>query len=111
MKNLNMERAISRYNDIMWNCGYEHSTINTKLSENTENWNLRDMIAEADYLLSCYYETGNVRCDDRFLGEEEYKIWRSETGMLKRFIDAYKPFVENMICTENHCSNFDNAIK
>lgn len=108
MKNLNMKSALKRYNDIMYDVGYEHSTIGTSLSENTENWNLRDMVAEADYVLSCYYEPGHARCEDRHLGKEEYKIWVSETGKLKRFIKAYEPFIEELVCFENHCSNFDN---
>lgn len=37
MKKLNMESAIKRYNDIMYSCGYEHSTIGTRYSEGTEN--------------------------------------------------------------------------
>lgn len=65
------------------------------------------MVAEADYLLSCYYEEGNCRCDDRHLSKEDYKIWVSETGMLKRFINAYEPFIKDMICEEGHCSKFD----
>ena len=107
MKKLNMESAIKRYNDIMYSCGYEHSTIETRYSEDTKNWNLRDMVAEADYLLSCYYEEGNCRCDDRHLSKEGYKIWVSETGMLKRFINAYEPFIKDMVCEEGHCSKFD----
>ena len=108
MKKLNMKAAIKRYNDIMYTCCYEHSTIGTIYSENTENWNLRDMVAEADYLLSCYYEEGHCRCDNRHLSKEDYKIWVSETGMLKRFIKAYEPFIEDMICEEGHYSRFDN---
>ena len=108
MKKLNMESALKRYNDIMETCCYEHSTIGTIYSENTENWNLRDMVAEADYLLSCYYEEGHCRCDDRHLSEDDYKMWVSETGKLKRFIKAYEPFVEDMICEQGHCSRFDN---
>ena len=44
------------------------------------------MYSEASYWLSCYYESGNVRCDDRFIDEDNYKIWVSETGRLKRLI-------------------------
>ena len=109
MKKVNMTAAIKRYNNIMYTCGYEHSTIGTRYSEDTEKWNLRDMVAEADYLLSCYYEEGHCRCDDRFLSKEDYKIWVSETGKLQRFIDAYEPFVGNLICAVGHCSRFDNA--
>ena len=108
MKNLNMERALKRYNDVMYDVGYEHSTIGTSFSENTENWNLRDMVAEADYVLSCYYEPGHARCEDRHLSSDDYKMWVSETGKLKRFIKAYEPFIEELVCFENHCSKFDN---
>ena len=107
MKKLNMETALKRYNDIMYDLGYEHSTIGTRFSENTENWNLRDMVAEADYLLSCYFESGHCRYEDRLVDKEHYKMWLSETGRLKRFIKAYEPFVEDMECFEGHCSKFD----
>lgn len=109
MKYLNMESAVKRYNRIMDSIGCEHLTIGTELSEGTDNWNIRDMVAEADYLLSCYYENGNVRHDDRLDSEEAYKEWISETGKLKRFIKAYEPLINNIKCTENHCSKYDNA--
>ncbi len=107
MKHLNMEKAIKRYNDIMMDCGWEHGTIGTSLSENTENWNLRDMVAEADYLLSCYYESGHCRFEDKFLGEDNRRIWLSETGKLSRFINTYKKFINNIAATEGHCSQYD----
>ena len=109
MKTLNIKTAIKRYNGIMANIGYEHNTIGTTLSEGTENWNLRDMVAECDYTLSCYYEEGHCNGDMRYSDDEvERKMWRSETGRLKRFIEAYKPFINNLVCYENHCSSFDN---
>ena len=45
MKNLNMKSAIKRYNGIMLGMGYEYLTIGTILSEGTDNWNIRDMVA------------------------------------------------------------------
>ena len=33
MKHLNMKTATRRYNDIMYDVGYEHSTIGTRFSE------------------------------------------------------------------------------
>ena len=98
----------TRYNDIMEMCGYEHSTIGTRFSESTEGWNLRDMVAEADYLYSCYFESGHCRCDDRFLSKEDYKIWRKESGALKRWIDRFAPYAEDMVCAWGHCSQYDN---
>ena len=50
MKNLNMKSAIKRYNGIMQCIGYDHLTIGTNLSEGTENWNIRDIVAECSYL-------------------------------------------------------------
>ena len=104
-----MKTALKRYNDIMYDIACEFSSIGTSLSEDTENWNLRDMVAECDYWLSCYYESGNVRCDDRFEGPEAYKEWRHETGILKRFIAAYEPYIADMVCNGGHCSKFDNS--
>ena len=109
MKHLNMKKAIERYNDLMMRLCYEHVTIGTRFSEGTEDWNIRDMVAEADYVLSCYYEEGHCNGDMRYSDdEEERKLWRSETGRLKRFINAYEPFIEGVRCSENHCSDYDN---
>lgn len=109
MKTLNLKRAIERYNDIMMRIGYEHNTIGTHFSENTENWNLRDLVSEAQYTLDCYYEEGHANGDMRYSDDEyERKLWKSETGKLKRFIDAYEPFIKDLKCSTGHCSRFDN---
>lgn len=109
MKKLNMKTAINRYNDIMETIGYEHNTIGTSLSERTDNWNLRDMVAECDYTLSTYYEDGHCNGDLRYSEDEkERKMWRSETGRLKRFINAYEPFIWGMETAQGHCSQYDS---
>ena len=109
MKQLNMKKAIERYNDIMECIGYEHNTIGTRLSESTEGWNLRDMVAECDYTLSTYYEEGHCNADMRYESDERSrKAWKSETGKLKRFIATYEPFIIDMVVTVNHCSRYDN---
>ena len=107
MKKLNIERATKRYNDIMYLLCYEHNTIGTNFSENTENWNLRDMVAECDYVLSTYFESGHINHDVKYESPEGYKMWVSETGKLKRFINAYEPFILDMECAEGHCSQYD----
>ena len=48
---VNEKRAINTYNKIMSDLGYEYNTIGTI---STENWNLRDMVAECDYILSTF---------------------------------------------------------
>lgn len=94
---INNEKIVARWDDVMYDIGLEHHTINTELSElegNKRYYGIefgiskRRMLWMAKEALSWYYEEGNVRCDDRFLGEDEYKMWKSETGKLKRLIAA-----------------------
>jgi hypothetical protein len=75
--------------------GCEHVTIGDDLSELENHKEYYDivegitvdwMLSEASYWLSCYHESGNVRCDDRFIDEDNYKIWLSESGKLKRLV-------------------------
>lgn len=107
MKFLNMKSAIKRYNNIMSMLCYEHLTIGTNLSEDTEGWTIRDMVAECDYVLSTYYEGGHVNGDLRYGDAEERAMWRRETGFLKRFIKTYEPFAINYECVSGHCSKYD----
>lgn len=104
MKKVNMTTAVKKYNDIMEMLCYEHNTIGTRLSEHTENWNLRDMVAECDYTLSTYYECGHCNCE---LKEEAPAEWRKEVGYLKRFIKRYESFIDGMTCASGHCSVYD----
>lgn len=106
LKTYNHEKAVSRFNDIMYSIGCEWCCI----AEENHNtiWNIRDMVAECDYWLSCYTEAGHCRYDDRLLSKEDYAIWRSEKGMLERFIKTYKPFIENMLAETGHCSHFSD---
>jgi hypothetical protein len=113
MKNLNMETVRKRYNGIMYDLGLDHLTVwekGSKAEEGSEakGWNLRDMVAEADYQLGLYYEEGTLAGDMRYSDyESERKAWRSESGKLERFIKAYLPFTEGMECTTGHCSQYD----
>lgn len=111
---------------------YEHNTIGERLSENTENWNLRDMVAECDYVLGTFYEDGHANNDgqypdyweitaedildkrryDRLVkhndGEKKlHQEWLSMTRRLRNFIKAYEPFINDMECAEGHCSQYD----
>ena len=105
------EKICKRFDKVMYSIGCEHICLNggeiasPRYREyyGTENGVTIDrMLKEAEYWLSCYYESGNCRCDDRYLDKEEYKIWVSETGMLKRLITALGKFdgeivVEDMV--------------
>ena len=114
MKNLNIETARKRYNNIMYDLCLDHLTVWEKGSKaeagsEAKRWNLRDMVAECDYQLSLYYEDGTLSGDMRYSDyESERKAWRSESGKLQRFIKAYEPFIDDMKCAECHCSQYDN---
>ena len=103
-----MESATKRYNDLMCMMCHEYLTIGTPESEDTDGWNVRDMVAECDYWLSTYYESGHVNNDLLDEGAEGRKTWRSETGKLRRFIDRYAPLIADMKCATGHCSKYDN---
>ena len=109
MKELNMKKVTKRYNDLMYSLALEHLSIGERLSENTENWNLRDMVAECDYQYGLYFEDGNCACDDYNSEYEEVrKTARSDAGKLKRFVEAYKPYIIGIKCASGHCSQYDN---
>lgn len=107
MKKFNVEQATKRYNAIMCNICREYLTIGTQFSTDTDNWTIRDMVAECDYQLSCYYEGGHSNADLRYGDAEERKQWRSETGKLIRFIKAYEPFIEGVPEITRHHSDYD----
>lgn len=109
MKKSNYEKCKYRYNNIMLDLCYEHLTIGTSLTEEPEKknkWNIRDMVAEAYYLLTCYTEPGHTNYEDRLYDEESYKCWRSEKGKLERFIKAFEAEALNLTTTFEHSSEF-----
>lgn len=110
MKHFNFEKAVKRYNDIMFDICVEHVTIGTKFSEYTDYWNIRDLVAECDYQLSCFYEGGHANADMRYGEPDERKFWVSATGKLKRFIKTYEPYIENITPTCAHCSKYDKKL-
>ena len=106
MKNLNIEAVTKRYNKLMNSLALEYLTIGTEFSEDTEGWNIRDMVAECDYQLSTYYECGHMNNEYKY---EDYKGWLSQVNKLKRFIKAYEHFIKDIKCVDGHCSNkYDN---
>lgn len=109
MKELNIEKVTKRYNSMMFALCLEHVTIGTNYSEDTEGWNLRDMVSEAQYWLDIYNDDGTASGDMRYSDDpEDRKAWRSESGKLKRFINAYKAYIGDMVCVAGHCSEYDN---
>lgn len=101
------QKLVDRWNSVVYGIGCEYLIIceNCELAEKKTYYDVENgisvgwMYSEATYWLSCYYETGNCRCDDRFIDNENYKIWKSETGKLKRLIAKLEK-MENILVVE-----------
>ena len=57
------------------------------------------MVAECDYALSTYFESGHCNAymkesDDPY----ERKMWRQETEKLTRFIKHWAPYIKDIAC-------------
>lgn len=96
---INNEKLVKRWNNVMNDIGCEHLTIGECLSELDyyrtyygveKGISVEWMLKTAEYQLSCYFEDGNIRYEDRKLGEEEYKVWLSESGKLKRLVERLR---------------------
>lgn len=103
------KKLAKRFDGVFADIGLEHCQIlepNSELYQQRKYYSIEDgitllwMLGEAEYWLSCYYKNGNCRCDDRFIDEECYKIWRSETGKLKRLIAAIEKYENLNVCIE-----------
>lgn len=102
-----MANTIKRYNKLMSDLCYEHNTIGESYSEGTEDWNLRDMVAECDYILSTFYEDGHSNESLRWEDADGRREWQSYVGRLTRFINRFAPMTDGMTCTSKHCSKYD----
>jgi hypothetical protein len=106
---INNQKLVSRWDNLMNSICCEYLAIATPLSELERckhTYSIQDgitvewMLKEAKYWLSCYYESGHCRCDDRFEGEQEYKTWVSETGRLKRLIATLEKMDKDTLVVE-----------
>jgi hypothetical protein len=104
LKENQLYKATKEYNNIMFALGYDHLTVGTGLGEKVDNWNLRDMVAEADYQLSTFYEIDHYNYNLKY---DDPKAWKNETSRLKKFIKNYEPLTRKMSCCEGHYSKYD----
>lgn len=103
-------KAVERYNDIMNWMGYEHKSIGTRFSEGTEDWNLRDMVAECDYVLATFYECGhsNYEMLNGYDGDDGIEMAKQEVQELKGFIWRYRADALKLNeMAKRHCSQYD----
>ena len=108
MKELKMKRVVSRYIRMMdeIDCPDSNDSI---IPVSLGDWNLRDMVAEADYILSLYYQPGSVCFGGRSsIYPDDRRHWRNDTTRLNRFVKDFEPYVGDMVCADSHCSRFCN---
>ena len=114
------EEAKKQYNRMMNDFGLEFLTIGEALSEDTENWTIRDMVSESQYQLDVCYEDGNANSEGRYTRElieyygyspedaiDAHASWLSKTTRLRNFIRKYKATALKEKCFMGHCSKFD----
>lgn len=77
------EIALKRYNAIMESTGREHLTIGTRMSEDTNGWNLADMVAECKEQIDF--------CNDVMYGSdtETSREYRKERMKFERFVNRF----------------------
>ncbi len=93
---------LNRYNEMMKDLDHESGVIG---NGKNENWNLRDMISEVEYLRSLYYTKGHER---NKLKTEDPLLFNRYTSRLRQFIRTYRDNVGDLVVTEKHNSKYDN---
>lgn len=92
----------------MRNAGFPESTIDTKESVGTDNWNLRDMVAECDVKAELYREEGTEKNRLQTSPDpQERKRWVNEYSLFRNFIHDYEDYIEDMQCEAAHLSQYD----
>lgn len=106
-----MQKGLKAYNKLMFHLAMEYDTIGTVYSERPDdrnNWNLRDMVSEAQYILDIYLDSNCIYYECAHNGDkEEYNQWKNDVARIRRFIARYKDEALTMQCYEGHCSKFD----
>ena len=99
---IDLKSIIKSYNDLVTDLGYEDSIIGPGKNE---NWNLRDMVSEVEYIRSLYYTKGH---DRNKLKTEDPKVFNRHTYRLRYFIRTHKPKINDLVVTQEHNSKYDN---
>jgi hypothetical protein len=92
----------TKYNQMMIELNHESGVIG---NGQNENWNLRDMISEVEYLRSLYYTKGHER---NKLKVENPKLFNNQTNRLRNYLRKYRDHIGDMVVTTKHNSKYDN---
>lgn len=77
------------------------------IADTRDGWNLKDMIYEAEYLLGCYYEPGNIRYDETLTDKDAFKAWKKEIKMLRKWLEDFRPYSIGIEPTVHHLNWYD----
>lgn len=94
--------SLNKYNDMMIDLNHEAGVIG---NGQNENWNLRDMVSEVEYLRSLYYSKGH---DRNKLRSDDPATFNRQTNRLRYFIRTYKDHIDGLETTTKHNSKYDN---
>lgn len=92
---------LTKYNDMMIALNHEAGVIRPGQNE---NWNLRDMVSEVEYLRSMYYDKNNPR---RQLRETDPLLFNRHIARLMTFVRTHKNEIDGLEVTVKHNSKYD----
>lgn len=98
------KQLVNGYNQLMIDIGYPKKTIGLEFSGETANWNVRDIVAEIEYIRSTFY---NKDHDNAKIRDEDPLTFNRLTNRLRHFIRTYKPYIEGVEATTKHNSKYD----
>ena len=101
---LDMRSVIRTYNHLVIDLGYDCDIISPE-NPDTENWNLKDMVAEIEYIRSTYYDKNHK---NNKLRNEDPGEFNRRTNRLRNFIRTYRPFIEGMEAYTIHNCKYDD---
>lgn len=99
---LHFKYTLTKYNEMMEELNHESGVIG---NGQNEDWNLRDMVSEVEYLRSLYYTKGHER---NKLKAEDLATFNRHTNRLRYFIRTYKDHIDALVVTTKHNSKYDN---
>lgn len=93
--------SLTKYNDMMIALNHEAGVIRPGQNE---NWNLRDMVSEVEYLRSMYYDKNHPRYQ---LRKTDPVIFNNHTCRLRNFLRKHSDDIDGLEVTVKHNSKYD----
>ena len=99
----NIKQALKTYNQLILDFGYDDKIIAP--GTDCENWNIRDMVSEIEYIRSTFYDKSH---NNSKLRDADLRIFNNLTWRLRYFIRTYKPYIEGVKAHTKHNSKYDD---